>query len=476
MAKELGITVKKSEDFAKWYTEVVQKAELIDYSDVSGCYILRPYGFAIWETLVSFVDARIKEKGVKNVSFPLFIPESLLKKEEDHVEGFTPEVAWVTHSGESKLNERLAIRPTSETIFYPSYAKWIRSHRDLPLRLNQWANVVRWEFSECTPFLRSREFFWQEGHTAFATKKEADEEVLDILDLYRESFEDLFAVPVFKGLKSEKEKFAGADYTTSVETFLPVGKAIQGATSHALGQNFAKAFDIQFFDEKEKKQFVWQNSWGISSRSVGVMIIAHGDDKGLVLPPKVAPIQVVVVPILFDKSRDEVLAKVKELEEKLMSFRVEVDLRDHSPGWKFNEWELKGVPVRIEIGPKDVTKGHVVVARRDNGEKEFVKFEDVASRVQEIMDDIQSSLLTKAKKFMTDSLVTVSSVDDFKKAVTSKKMARAFWCGSKDEEQKLKDDTKGAKSLNFPFAEEEKGVCFVCSKKDCKVAYFAKSY
>ena len=478
MAEQQGITVKKLENFSEWYTQVIQKADLIEYSDVSGCYILKPYSYALWETLQAHFDKKIKSIGVKNAYFPLLIPEALLTKESKHIEGFIPEVAWVTQTGLSPLNERLAIRPTSETIMYAAYSKWIRSHRDLPVRLNQWCNVLRWEFKHPVPFLRSREFLWQEGHTAFATKEEADKEVLDILELYREVFEDLFAVPMFKGQKSEKEKFAGAAYTMSVETFLPIGKAIQGATSHSLGQNFAKPFEIAFLDEKEKKQYVWQNSWGLSTRSIGIMIISHGDDKGLVMPPRVAPIQAVIVPIILKKGKKDVLKKVQSLSKKLKNIRLEIDDREEfTPGWKYNYWEMKGVPLRIEIGPRDVEKDQVVLVRRDTGEKEFVKTKEIQKRIDELLEEIQSNLLRKARKFMEENLVEAKNITQFKKAINNKKMVKSLWCGSEDCEEQVRDKSGGAKSLNFPFQEKEtKGKCFLCGTKAEKYAYFAKSY
>nr|XP_019705136.1 proline--tRNA ligase, cytoplasmic isoform X2 [Elaeis guineensis] len=360
----LGLTYKKDKDFGEWYSEVCVAGEMIEYYDISGCYILRPWTMAIWETLQAFFDAEIKKMNVKNVYFPLFVTENVLQKEKDHIEGFAPEVAWVTKSGQSEMEIPIAIRPTSETVMYPYYSKWIRGHRDLPLKLNQWCNVVRWEFSHPTPFIRSREFLWQEGHTAFATQDEADQEVLEILELYRRIYEEFLAIPVIKGKKSELEKFAGGFYTTSVEAFIPnTGRGIQGATSHCLGQNFAKMFEINFENEKGEKAMVWQNSWAYSTRTIGVMVMVHGDDKGLVLPPKVASVQVIVIPVpykdadtqaIFDACRSTVDTLCKA------GFRAEVDLRDnYSPGWKYSHWEMKGVPLRIEIGPKDLANKQV---------------------------------------------------------------------------------------------------------------------
>ena len=477
MSEELGITVKKDKDFSEWYTQVLQKASLIEYTDVSGCYILRPYVYEIWETIQEHFNKKIKDKGVKNAYFPLLIPESLLKKESDHVKGFTPEVAWVTESGSTKLNERLAIRPTSETIMYAAYSKWIRSHKDLPLKINQWVNVVRWEFKTPVPLLRSREFLWQEGHTAFATKEEADAEVLDILEAYREIFEDLYAIPVFKGKKSEKEKFAGALYTTSIETFLGNGKAIQCGTSHCLGQNFAKVFDINFLDEKGEKQYVWQNSWGISTRSIGIMILMHGDDKGLILPPKIAPIHVAIVPIIFEDSKKQVLKKCNEIKTKLKEFKIHIDDREgYKPGFKFNEWELKGVPIRLELGPKDLEKDQVVVVRRDTGKKEFISIKELSKKIPSLLEEIQNNLLKKAKKNLEENIIEVKTINEFKKAIENKKLVKAIWCGREDCEEKIKNETS-AKSLNIPFNQKkQKGKCFHCNAEANSFAYFGKSY
>jgi prolyl-tRNA synthetase len=476
MAEQLGITAKKEDNFSEWYTQAITKAELIDYSSVSGCMVIRPYGYAIWEKIQSHLDGEFKKRGVKNAYFPLFIPETLLTKEAEHVEGFAPEVAWVTHGGDSELAERLAIRPTSETIMYESYAKWIRSHRDLPLLINQWCNVVRWEFKHPVPFLRTREFLWQEGHTAHATKEGASAEAADILEVYANAFSEVFAVPMWKGQKSAKEKFAGADYTLSVETLFPNGKAIQGATSHFLGQNFAKAFGIEFLDDKEQRQHVWQNSWGFSTRSIGIMIGVHGDDKGLVLPPKAAPIPVVVVPIVFAK-KPEASEKILSLAKKLASSNSwELDDREgYSPGFKFNEWELKGVPVRVEIGPRDLESDSVTLVRRDTGEKEQVAVKDAPKRVLALLDDIQASLLKKREEWLSGQVVDVSSVEDLKKVVSKGKIGRAPWCGSPESEERIKAAT-GAKSLNGELSGGA-GACF--EDPDCKaigVFLFGKSY
>ncbi len=473
-----GLTEKKDDNFSEWYTQLIQKSEMADYSKVSGCIVFRPYSYAIWESIKNFLDERFKKSGVENAYFPLLIPESLLMKEKEHVEGFNPEVAWVTHAGDDKLAEKLAVRPTSETIMYDSYSKWIRSHNDLPLRINQWNNVVRWEFKYPVPFLRTREFLWQEGHTVFATKEEAEKEVLEMLDYYAQAYEELLAVPMIKGKKTEKEKFAGAVYTTSIETFLPIGKAIQGATSHLLGQNFSKAFDIKFLDEKGENQYGWQNSWGFTTRSIGVMIIMHGDDKGLVLPPRVAPIQIVIVPIIFEKTKKEVLEKTKEVEKLLNKFRVKTDDREeYKSGWKYNYWELKGVPIRLEIGPKDIEKEQVVLVRRDIGEKQFVKFNDVQKTVEKLLNDIQKSLFDKAKKRLDESIVKPKDWEEFKKSGEGKKLILAPHCGSTECEEEIKFETGGVKALCIPFNQPKvEDKCLKCGKSTKHAVYFAKSY
>ncbi len=474
-----GITVKKDQDFSEWYTQLVQKAELIEYTDVSGCYILRPRAYAIWEKIQTHFDKKIKELGVKNSYFPLFIPENLLIKESEHFKGFTPEVAWVTHAGDTKLNERLAIRPTSETIMYSSYAKWIRSYKDLPLRLNQWCNVVRWEFKHPVPFLRSREFLWQEGHSAFATKKEADKEAQEILDYYAEIYEELYAVPVIRGRKSQSEKFAGAEYTLTVEAILPNGKAVQGATSHYLGENFAKAFNIKFLDKDEKMKYVHQNSWGISTRSIGVMIMMHSDDKGLVLPPNVAENKVVIVPILIGEDKEKIINSCKEVCNILKECNPILDEREeYTPGWKFNEWELKGIPLRIEIGPKDLEKKQAVIVTRHNGKKTFVQVANLKQEVTLALETMQKELFQTAQKYVKENTVLITSLKEFQKASKEKKIIKAEWCEDKECEEKIKNSTEGTKSLAIPLNETpEKGKkCFNCEKKATVICYFGKTY
>lgn len=478
MAEEklVGITAKKEENFSEWYTQLIQKAELADYTDVSGCIVFRPRAYAIWEKIQTWFDARIKELGVKNAYFPLFIPEHLLTKEAEHVEGFTPEVAWVTHAGKSKLQQRLAVRPTSETIMYESYKKWIQSHRDLPLRLNQWCNVVRWEFKNPVPFIRTREFLWQEGHTAFADKKKAEQEVQDILVLYKRVYEELYAVPALIGRKSENEKFAGAEYTLSVETFVPSGRAIQAATSHHLGQNFAKAFDITYLDEKGKHAHPYQNSWGMSTRTIGVMLMTHSDNKGLVIPPRVASTQAVIVPIIFEKSKQQVLDASRKLAKSLKGIDVFIDDRDYSSGWKFNEWELKGIPIRIELGPKDIEKGQAIIVRRDTGKKETIAQTKLATRIPKLLEEIQENLLKRAQTFIDEETVTVKDWKTFEKAVKAKKLIYTQWCDTPQCEETIKEKT-GVKTLNKPFDQQKtSGTCVHCDKKAKTWVYFARSY
>lgn len=473
-----GITVRKSENISEWYTQVIQKAELLEYTDVSGCMIYRPRCYEIWEKIQAFFDAEIKKLGVKNSYFPLFIPEKLLTKEAEHVEGFAPEVAWVTHGGKSELKERLAIRPTSETVMYEAFSKWIQSHRDLPLKLNQWVNVVRWEFKHSTPLLRGREFLWQEGHTAFADKDAAEKEVLDILELYRRVFEEFLAVPVVKGKKTDDEKFAGADYSTSVETLTPSGKAVQAATSHHLGQRFAKSFNIEFLDEDGKKAFAYQNSWGLSTRSIGAMILYHGDDKGLVIPPKVAPLHVVVVPIIFDDSKEQVLGKAMELADAIrrQGVSVRVDGREgYTAGWKFNEWELKGVCLRVEVGPKDVAKEQAVVVRRDTGKKEFVAFAELPKGIPAMLEQMQEDMFAKAKEFLDANTVHVDSWGEFKAAIEESKMVYAPFVCTEEAAEAVKEET-GAKCLTLPFDKKVEGKCVKTGQPAKAVGVFAKSY
>ncbi|MCG0275028.1 MAG: proline--tRNA ligase [Thermosediminibacteraceae bacterium] len=467
----------KSEDFSQWYVDVIIKGELADYSPVRGCMVIRPYGYAIWENMQKLLDRRFKETGHKNAYFPLFIPESLLRKEAEHIEGFAPEVAWVTHGGQEELAERLAIRPTSETIICSMYSKWIKSWRDLPVLINQWCSVVRWEKST-KPFLRTAEFLWQEGHTAHRTEEEAEEETLLMLEVYRDFVETELALPVIKGRKSENEKFAGALRTYTIEAMMSDGKALQAGTSHNLGQHFSKVFDIQFLDQDGKLKYVWQTSWGVSTRLIGAVIMTHGDDRGLKLPPRIAPIQVIIVPI-FGQQKEAVLEKSRELYQLLKNhFRVELDDRDeHTPGWKFNEWEMKGVPVRLEIGPRDMAQNQVLLVRRDTGEKISVKEADLINYLSTLLDDIQANMFKEAKKFMDDNTTTTTSFEELKDVVANKKgFVKAMWCGDGECEKRVKEET-GATLRCIPFDQEEiSDKCVVCGRKAQKMVYFAKSY
>jgi prolyl-tRNA synthetase len=467
----------KKSNFSEWYTEVVVESKLADYTKVSGCIVYRPYSYAIWEKVKAEIDLRFKSLGIQNCYFPLLIPKSLLMKEVDHFEGFNPEVAWVTKSGTSNMEEHLAIRPTSEVIMYDSYAKWIRSHRDLPLRLNQWNNVVRWEFKHATPFLRGREFLWQEGHTVFATPKEAEAEAKQIIDIYQEVCEKYLAIPCLVGRKSEKEKFAGAEYSISIEHLMPDKKAIQGPDFHHDGQKFSKMFKIQFLNKHEKNEFAWQNTFGFSTREMGVMFAIHGDDNGLVLPPKIAPTQIIIVPIFDAKSKKAVLKAATKIKDQLSDFSVEIDDRDgYSPGWKFNEAELKGIPLRIEIGPRDLKNKAAVLARRDTGEKKIVKQTEITKETKKTLDTIQKDMFKKAKKFMEENIHEASNMDAFKKILKEQKgIIRAGWCNSRKCEDLVKDETS-AKITNLPYGFKAKGSCVYCGKPAKHIAHFAKSY
>uniref|UniRef100_A0A8C3A579 Bifunctional glutamate/proline--tRNA ligase n=1 Tax=Cyclopterus lumpus TaxID=8103 RepID=A0A8C3A579_CYCLU len=471
----LGLEAKKEENLADWYSQVITKAEMIEYYDVSGCYVLRPWAFSIWEAIQDFFNREIKKMGVENCYFPMFVSQAALEKEKSHIEDFAPEVAWVTRSGKTELAEPIAVRPTSETAMYPAYAKWVQSHRDLPIKLNQWCNVVRWEFKHPQPFLRTREFLWQEGHSAFATKEEAAEEVLQILDLYARVYEELMAIPVVKGRKTEKEKFAGGDYTTTVEAFISAsGRAIQGATSHHLGQNFAKMFEIMFEDPKKpgEKQLVFQNSWGITTRTIGVLTMVHGDNMGLVLPPRVACLQVVVIPCgitasLPEQEKEAVLTQCSKYMKRLLDagVRVKTDLRDnYSPGWKFNHWELKGVPIRLEVGPKDMQQRQCVAVRRDSGAKVTIPEAEVEKRLVALLEDIQNSLFNKASDDLKRNMVSADTIEQFQSELDQNKIVQIPFCGgiecedwikkitAKDQDLEPGAPSMGAKSLCIPFS------------------------
>jgi len=500
----LGLEVKKEESLPDWYSQVLLKAEMMEYYDVSGCYILRPWSFAIWEMMKDFFDKEIKKLGVENCYFPIFVSQAALEREKEHIADFAPEVAWVTKSGDTELAEPIAIRPTSETVMYPAYAKWIQSHRDLPLKLNQWNNVVRWEFKHPQPFLRTREFLWQEGHTAFATLAEAEDEVMTILDLYRRIYEELLAIPVVRGRKTEKEKFAGGDWTSTVEAYISAaGRSIQGATSHHLGQNFSKMFDITFENpETGEKQFVFQNSWGFTTRTIGVLIMVHGDNSGLVLPPRVASIQVVLVPCgvtasLGAADREALYAECEAYGRELEAagVRVRADMREnYSPGWKFNHWELKGVPIRLEVGPRDMKNGTYVAVRRDTGEKLTMRKAGLRDDLPALLSTIQSSMYARAKAELTEHIRVVTDFPAFLKGLDEKCLLQAPFCGEVACEEEIKELSKGdaelnpnapsmgAKSLCIPFQQPAAvGAATPCVKPGCPAmakyyTLFGRSY
>lgn len=507
-AVQIAIGVKKEVDFASWYTNVLIKADMLDYYSVSGCYILKPWSYSIWEEIQTWFNKEIKKLGVQNSYFPMFISQSVLEREKEHIEGFSPEVAWVTRAGQSDLEEPIAIRPTSETSMYPYYAKWIRSHRDLPLKLNQWNSVVRWEFKNPQPFLRTREFLWQEGHTAFLTKEEADVEVRQILDLYRKVYEDLLAVPVIPGVKSEKEKFAGGLYTTTLEGFISTsGRGIQAATSHCLGQNFSRPEMFNIFVEDPQdhsKSYVWQNSWGLSTRAIGVMVMVHGDNQGLVLPPRVASIQAVVVPCgITAKTTEEQRTKINEeceaLAQKLRDadIRAKADLREgYTPGYKFNDWEQKGVPLRLEIGPQDMKKNQTLAVRRDNGSKTPLPLGGIESTITELLKTIQNDMFTTARDNYWSHVKTITQWEDVVPALDSKNIIAIPWCEAEKCEDDIKDrsgraaepqderaPSAGAKSLCIPFdqshwpaIEAGKTKCVGCGSDAKRWTLFGRSY
>jgi prolyl-tRNA synthetase len=481
MGEEKGITAKKSENFSEWYTQVVLKSGLADYGPVAGTIAFREYSYEIWERIKEIFDGMLKKSGHKSAYFPLLIPESFLKKEAEHFEGFVPEVFWVTHAGNNKLGERLAIRPTSETIIYHFYSKWIRSWRDLPILLNQWCSVLRAEIKSAKPFIRTSEFLWQEGHTAHATKEEADEEVMKIAGFYKELIENYLAIPVLVGKKSEREKFAGALYTVTLEAMMPDGKALQMGTSHNLGQNFSKPFEIMFVDREGKNRYVWQTSWGISTRLIGAMIMVHGDDKGLLLPPKIAPYQAVIIPIYYGKKDKEiVLDKSREILKNLLDSGIRAildDREEHTPGWKFNEWELKGVPLRIEIGAKDLTKKQAVLVKRNDNKKIIVREEELIEKVKTLLDEIQQEIYNKAKKLLEEKITTAENYEKFKKILKEKGgFVKACWCGNSSCEEMIKAET-GATIRVIPFEKEKIfSSCVYCGKEAKEVAYFARAY
>ena len=463
------------EDFAQWYTDVVKKAELTDYSSVRGCMILRPAGYAIWENIQKELDRRFKEIGVENVYMPLFIPESLLQKEKDHVEGFAPEVAWVTQGGLDPLPERLCVRPTSETLFCDLYSNIIHSYRDLPKVYNQWCSVVRWE-KTTRPFLRSMEFLWQEGHTAHATAEEAEERTIQMLNVYADFCEQVLAIPMIKGRKTDKEKFAGAEATYTIEALMHDGKALQSGTSHNFGDGFAKAFGVQYTDANNKLQYVHQTSWGMSTRIIGAIIMVHGDDSGLVLPPRIAPTQVMIIPI--NQKKEGVLEKAQEIKAALSEkFTVKLDDSNKNPGWKFSEQEMRGIPVRIEIGPKDIEAGQAVIARRDNREKTVVSLDNITEAVGEILEKMQADMLAKATAHRDANTHEAHNWEEFNDILENQQgFIKAMWCGDRACEEAIKDET-GATTRCMPFEQEHlSDVCVHCGKPAKTMVYFGKAY
>lgn len=477
MSKELGVTVGKEEDMAEWYQQVVLKAEFADYTPVKGCIVVRHWGQAIWEAIRDFWDAEMKGHGVKNHYFPLLIPEGLLRREAEHFEGFTPEVAWVTMAGEAELEERLAVRPTSETIMYEMFSRWIQSHRDLPLRVNQWCNVLRWETKMTKPFLRGREFLWHEAHTVHETEAEAMEEIRWAVEGYKRISEELLAMPVVMGRKTESDKFAGADVSYTIEGLMPDGKALQAGTSHELGQSFSRAFDITFLGEDGENHHPWQTSWGTSTRLLGGLLLLHGDDQGAVLPPRVAPVQVVIVPIKAEGS-PKVLRVCREVQEELrgMGLRVELDEREgYTPGWKFNDWELRGVPLRLEIGPRDVADGSAVAVRRDTGDKEKLEL-DRLEELPALLETIQEDMLKRAKGLMESRTVRTRDLGELDRAIKEGKWAVVPHCGGGDCEESLADRVGGGPRV-VPFEQEPlDGKCIGCDKKADYWLYWGRSY
>ena len=478
MAKEKKLVeaiTSMEDDFAQWYTDVCKKAELVDYSNVRGCMVYRPYGYAIWENIQHQLDSMFKETGVENVYMPMLIPESLLQKEKDHVEGFAPEVAWVTQGGLEPLQERLCIRPTSETLFCDFYSRIVQSYRDLPKVYNQWCSVLRWE-KTTRPFLRSAEFLWQEGHTVHATAEEAEARTVQMLNLYADFCENYLAIPMVKGRKTDKEKFAGAEATYTIEALMHDGKALQSGTSHNFGDGFAKAFGIQFSDKDNQLKYVHETSWGMSTRIIGAIIMVHGDNSGLKLPPRIAPTQVMIVPIAQHK--EGVLDAAFALRDKLKSnFRVKVDYSDKSPGWKFSEQEMRGIPMRIEIGPKDIEAGQAVLVRRDTGEKTVVALDEIDTKVGELLDSIQNDMLERAKKHLEAHTYEARTYEEFKDTIANKPgFVKAMWCGDLECELKIKEDTT-ATSRCMPFKQEHlSDTCVCCGKPAKKMVYWGKAY
>ena len=479
MSKEVGITVSKNDNFSEWYTQVIIKAELADYAPVKGLIVLRPDGYSIWESIKESLDSKLKETGHRNGFLPILIPESLLAKEKEHFEGLNPEVFWVTHSGNSELGDRLALRPTSETLAYSLFSKWIRSWRDLPLKINFWNTALRAEIKGTKPFLRTSEFLWQEGHTVHATKDEAEKEVADILELYKKIIEEELAVPVITGKKSENDKFVGAVYTDTLESLMPDGKALQMGTSHFLGQNFSKPFDVKYLNETNTETFAWQTSWGVSWRLIGGMIMTHGDDKGLILPPKIAPIQVVIIPIYYtNDDKDSVIQKAHQIKDDLskIDLRVHLDDREHlTPGFKFNDWEMKGIPIRIEIGPKDIAKKQVVLVRRHNRTKTSLNMDLLTEKISPELKNIQKEMFDAAKKILDERIVRVSEYQQFKEQIDNGKMIGCSWCGNQTCEDKIKEET-GADIRVIPSDNTKAETCIYCKNSGTTNVLFARGY
>lgn len=480
MTKELGITVKKSFDFSDWYTQCVLKSGIADYSPSKGFIVLRPYGYAIWEIIKEILDNELKRTGHKNGFLPLLIPESLLTKEKDHFDGFMPEVFWVTRSGDCDLGEKLAVRPTSETLAYSMFSKWISSYRDLPLKLNFWNSALRAEIKSTKPLIRNSEFLWQEGHTAHTDENDADKEVKMILDVYKYLIEEYLAIPTISGLKSDKEKFVGAKYTTSLESLMADGKVLQMATSHNLGQNFSKPFEIKFLDKDTNEQFVWQTSWGISWRVIGALIMVHGDDKGLILPPKISPTQVIIVPIYKDKSKEVVKQKAYELEKKLKDFNIRAftdDRDEYTSGWKFNDWEMKGVPLRANIGLRDIEDNQVELIRRDTKERFYVKEKEFVNETLSILQKIQSNLLDSAKKHLQTNTRTAASLVELLSVLDATGgFVACSWCGKRECEDLVKEKTTADIRI-LPFNPKNNvSTCIACGNQDTIEVYFGRAY
>jgi prolyl-tRNA synthetase len=474
-----GLTIKKEENFSEWYQQLILKSELADYSSVSGCIVFRPKSYQIWEKIQKTIDGEFKKIGVQNCYFPLLIPESLLSKEQTHVKGFAPEVAWVTQAGNTKLKEKLAVRPTSEAIMYDSYSKWIRSWKDLPLKLNQWNNVVRWEFKHAVPFLRTREFLWNEGHHAYSNVKDLEKDRKAVLKIYSNFLKNYMALPGLIGEKTNKEKFAGAEKTYTIELILPNGKAIQGPDFHDDGQNFAQAYNIKFKDENGKEQYTYQATYAITTRVLGIMFAIHSDDKGLVIPPKLAENKIVIVPIFTKDNKQKIINQAKKLEKEFQHFNPILDVREgYSPGWKFSEWELKGIPLRIEIGPKDIAKKQIILVKRNDGKKQIVKISSLKKTIPKILDEIQNQLYTNAEKLFKSKITKANNLSELQKAIKSKKIALIPLCEKIGCENEIKEKTGGTKTLNIPLKQVDikNKRCIWCKKQADYLVYVGKSY